>query len=126
MDEILTIISVAGVISIIVSIALGVLLVMTMIAIIGIRKELRIKNLYTKRTLVSYPYDIHLSDMELDVYDFLYRKTPEWCSEEKIRHAVNARGNEEQECYDALDALVAKGLLYELDGSYAVRLKNEP
>ena len=51
--------------AILISITISLLIIMTMISIIGIRKELRIKNLYTRRMCINYPYNVQLSDLEL-------------------------------------------------------------
>ena len=107
----------------IVSIMVFVLCIRTMLSIIGIRKELHIKNLYTRRTLINYPYNIQLSELELEVYDFLYLRSPEWIDEKKIGSGL--RVSYEKTFFDALDSLEKKGLIIESDGFYSVKFKNE-
>ena len=104
-------------------IAMTVLFIMSMIAIIGIRKELHIKNLYTRRTLIDYPYNAQLTKLELDVYDFLYLKSPEWYEVAEIRTGVDLNNGES--VADALASLQKKGLILGIDGLYSVKLKNE-
>lgn len=112
-------------IAIVTYIAFFVLLIMTMFAIIGIRKELRIKNLYTRRTLIDYPYDVSLTKLELDVYDFLYLGAPNWYKEWEISAGTSEKESDEENIVDALYSLKDKGLINAIDGLYSVRLKNE-
>ena len=107
----------------VISIIMTVLFIMSMIAIIGIRKELHIKNLYTRRTLINYPYNVQLSELELEVYDFLYLRSHEWIDEQKIESGL--RASCEKTFFDALDSLEKKGLVIERDGFYSVKFKNE-
>lgn len=109
--------------AILISITISLLIIMTMISIIGIRKELRIKNLYTRRMCINYPYNVQLSDLELEVYDFLYFKSPKWIDEKKISASVGA--DDDKSLVDALDSLEEKGLVFCIDGLYSVKFKNE-
>ena len=113
------------IIAVVISIALTVLSIMTMISIIGIRKELRIKNLYTRRTLIDYPYNIALTKLELDVYDYLYLNSPEWFNEAEISAYVSGSISKEETVADALNSLKEKGLIQGIDGLYSVKLNCE-
>ena len=103
--------------------AVAILVISTMIAIIGIRKELHIKNMYDKRTLIDYPYNVPLSELERDVYEFLYSKSPQWIYEKKISKIMGV--NYDKAFFDVLDSLEEKELVREINGLYSVRLKNE-